>query len=160
MLPFFLIAVSVFCLCRVILEHGKWYLAVPAIGCLVIAFASYQAYVPLFMAAAAVCFVLIYDTNSRQNNGRTDFRFCVKVLLAFIIDFVVAFGVYQIVNKIIMTRYEMQITSYISDQIAWKNQPLQVTLNAILEHIGEALQGKGIFFTALYGLIYVVCWSI
>ncbi len=111
---------------------------------------------PLFMAAAAVCFVLIYDTNSRQNNGRTDFRFCVKVLLAFVIDFVVAFGVYQIVNKIIMARYEMQTTSYISDQIAWKNQPLQVTLNAILEHIGEALQGKGIFFTALYGLIYVV----
>ena len=153
---FFLIAVSVFCLCRIILEHGKWYLAVPAIGCPVIAFASYQAYVPLFMAAAAVCFVLIYDTNSRQNNGRTDFRFCVKVLLAFVIDFVVAFGVYQIVNKIIMARYEMQTTSYISDQIAWKNQPLQVTLNAILEHIGEALQGKGIFFTALYGLIYVV----
>lgn len=153
---FFLIAVSIFCLCKMVLEYGKWYLAVPAVVCPVIAFASYQAYVPLFMAAASVCFVLIYDTNSRQSNGKTDFRFCLKVLLAFIIDFVAAFAVYQIVNKIIMAKYLQRATSYISDQVAWGNEPLKTTIKAILTHVAEALQGKGIFFTALYGLMYVV----
>ena len=120
----------------------------------IIAFSTYQTLVPLFTAAAAFCFVLIYDV-CIKDTGYISAKFCWGIIGKLICIFFVSFLAYGVINKCVLGVLNMETTSYITEQIMWGKIPLSQGVKNICMHIYKALMGKRIFYSLSYLVVYL-----
>lgn len=125
-----------------------------AILCGAAAFSVYQTLVPLFTAAVAFCFLLIYDASAKRE-GNASAKFCFLVIGKMIMIFLVAFIIYSLVNRCILAVLQMETTPYISDQIMWGKISLEQGIENIRLHIYKVFTGNGIFYSRSFLLAYV-----
>ena len=151
-----LLALALIVIYEVILEKRRWYMYFPAVICCVLAFSTYQSLVPLFMTGAAVCFLLVYDKCAEQDEAGAGMKFYWGIIGKLIAVFVFSFGVYQVVNKIVLSVLGIETTPYITEQVMWGNASVAECVSDIIEHIKEVLLGDGLFFTEAMGIIYVI----
>lgn len=126
------------------LQRKTWYKLILAVLMLMIAFAVYQAMVVLYIATAAMTYLVFYESNREKAELKTHFIYIGQVILLFLCAYVF----YSVANKILLAVLNIETTPYITGQIAWKTQGIVACISNIGKHIAEVLTGSGIFYTA------------
>lgn len=135
-------------------NKNKFFYIITSIFCCIIAFSTYQTLVPLFAAAAAFCFMLVYDACLRDN-GYITAKFCWSLIGKLVCIFIISFLTYSLINKCILGILNMETTSYITEQIMWGKIPVSQGVKNICIHIYKALMGKRIFYSLSFFLVYL-----
>lgn len=91
-----------------------------------------------------------------QDEAGAGMKFYWGIIGKLIAVFVFSFGVYQVVNKIVLSVLGIETTPYITEQVMWGNASVAECVSDIIEHIKEVLLGDGLFFTEAMGIIYVI----
>ncbi len=114
-----LVGIAILCLFQAFLGTSKRKWGWIAIGliCSVIASSVYQSLVPLFTACVTICFLVLYDRMSVEMQEQMTAKFYFMTVRKFITFFLIAFFLYQVVNKAVLNFLGMETTSYIKDQI-------------------------------------------
>ena len=151
-----LLGAALLCGFRAILTRRKFYSPyyLAPVACCIFAFSVYQSFVPLFAAAAAICFLLVY-TNREVEAQEVSVGFCLGTILRLIVIFAASLFLYYGINHFVLAGLHLETTSYITDQIQWGKISLEEGLNNIYLHIYKAMTGKGIFYTSLHLIAYV-----
>lgn len=144
------------CLFKSFLETRKLRWCIPAVFCCVIAFSVYQTLVLLFTAGAALCFIVLYDRMVQEKKHQLSVKFCFVLVGKLIAVFILSFLIYQIVNKMILSFWGMETTSYITEQIMWGKLPAKECIRNILGHVYHVGFGKGIFYNGINLVIYIL----
>lgn len=150
-----LVGLALIGLYKVILEKKAWYWFLPEIVICVLAFSAYQSFVPLFAAGAALSFLLVYDKCIQEGRESASVKFLLSLIGKLIAVFILSLLVYKIINTIVLNVLHMETTSYITDQIMWGKIPAKQCIMNIISHIYSALIGKGVFYTPVYGMVYL-----
>lgn len=124
-------------------KNKRWYECVASALVLMLSFATYQAMVVLYIAAAAMCFLLFYEKNASQTNLKEQLFYILHLILLF----VSAYLIYAIANKVILKALNIETTSYIEGQMAWQSQGIRACIGSIYHHVIEVLKGENFFYT-------------
>lgn len=153
-----MVGIAILCLFQAFFGKSRYklLLIVVAMFCSVIAFSVYQSLVPLFTAGVAICFIVLYDKVTMEENERINFSFYFITIGKLIVVFLTSFILYQVVNKLVLNLLGMETTSYIKDQIMWGVLPATECVKNILFHIRDSFLGKGIFYTSINGLVVII----
>lgn len=138
-----LVAVALILLLEGKKEKNKFKI-VGAMLVLLIAFATYQAMVVLYVAGATSCFLFYYENHEERN-----FKDYIAYIGYLIGLFAVTYIVYFLINKLILFMLGIETTSYIDGQVAWTTQGIKSCLFNIYEHILEVIKGKTFFYTPI-----------
>lgn len=150
-----MVGIAILCLFQAFLGmcRWKWIQISIALICSIIAFSVYQSLIPLFTAGVAICFLVLYDRMTAEMQARVTAQFCFKIVGKLIAFFLIAFILYQVVNKVILNLLGMETTSYIKDQIMWGTLPAKQCIKNILLHVRDSFLGKGIFYNSINGIV-------
>lgn len=144
-----LLVFALFICFKGILEQKRWWYYIPAVVCCAIAFATYQTFVLLFAAAAAASFLLLYDSCDKAQNSMT-VKQCWIVIVKLISIFLLSYIIYYVLNKIVLSILEIEISSYITEQVLWGNISDQQCINNIILHVLNVIKGNGLFYPITY----------
>lgn len=150
-----MLALALLNLYKLFLDGGGWYQCIPAIVCCIVAFSTYQSFVPLFTAGAAMCFMIVYDRMASREKGSITFIFCWKLIGMLIAVFLISFILYQGLNMMILTGMGKKTTSYLTDQILWGTVPVKECIHNILKHVYDVFRGTSIFYPLTYLVVYI-----
>lgn len=153
-----MVGIAILCLFQAFLgtSKRKWGWIAIALICSVIAFSVYQSLVPLFTAGVAICFLVLYDRMTVEMQEQMTAKFYFKTVGKFITFFLIAFVLYQGVNKAVLNFLGMETTSYIKDQIMWGTLPAKQCIKNILLHVRDSFLGKGIFYNSINGIVVIL----
>ncbi len=152
-----LISVALILVFGAIINNEIWKY-IPAIMILILCFGIYQAMLPLYMAGAAACFLILYDNISGQKS-ETKTSFYWLIIMKLVISFLISYVMYQVVSKVILGLFDMNTTPYIENQVLWGREPISVCLFNIKIHILDVLKGNGVIYNKLYVIICIISIS-
>lgn len=126
------------------IRRRYWY-AVPAVLLLALSFSCYQTIIPLYMAAAAACFLIYYK---RQERFWSSIFWMIGIMG-------VSFVIYELGSKVALQIFQITPTNYLSDQILWGNTSVVQCVRNILYHIRDALFCRDIYYSMAYPIAVI-----
>lgn len=113
---------------------------------LLLPFSSYQAMVPLFIAAAATA-VFLRSLRDSAPSVSVQLAYTLRMAAAFLIGFLLN----QLVTALFFTS-----SSYLADQFSWRRLGFLAALRKPLAHVRDVYTGYGTYYFAEYGILCVV----
>lgn len=113
---------------------------------LLIPFSVYQSFVPLFIAGAAA--MLLVQSLFTEKPLREQLRCALRLGIVFL----AAFLLNQAVTHVFFTR-----SGYLAEQLSWQAEGFWAGCRGILSHVRDVLLGIGVFYSAFYGLLCLLC---
>lgn len=144
--------VAVYCVSRFAFEGERW-LLVPGIFLMVWGFGSYQALIPLYMAAALSIYLIYYEFHKKE-------KFYWKAALCHASAFVVSFILYELVVKavVIWQKGFGFVGDYLEEQVLWTSNPIWVCIGHIKHYIREILLGESLFYPKTF-LVFALIFA-
>ena len=113
---------------------------------LLLPFSSYQAMVPLFIAAAATV-IFLRSFGSPAPPVREQLFYTLRMAAAFLIGF--------LLNQLITALF-FSSSSYLADQFSWAKLGFFTALRKPLAHVRDVYTGYGTYYFAEYGILCIV----
>lgn len=126
------------------LREKKWYWCVLALVFSVLAFATYQSFVPMYMAGALGCYLLYCQEIS-------DSRKCWILAGKLAAVFAVSLIVYLVLQKILCGT-----SGYLDSMVAWGTLPFRTCVKQILTHLWLLVSGQDVYYSCLQGVLMVL----
>ena len=139
----FAIALTAFAMLLIftwIKEKNVFYCLFGILG-LVISFATYQSFVPLYICFCIFGFICLFNSLDKSEN-------IFYIIIKLIVSFILALGIYELSVKLLPS-----YISHIDEGFFWGKYPLRSIYDFIKGNIKEVLLGRGIF----YNLGYTIC---
>lgn len=109
--------------------------------CLVISFATYQSFVPLYICFCIFGFICMFYSIDESKK-------VIKIIVKLIISFIISLGIYELSVKLLPS-----YVSHIDEGFFWGKYPLRSIYEFIKGNIKEVILGRGIF----YNKGYLIC---
>lgn len=160
-LTFLFIGIALLCIFKALFQSKKIYFLAALIFAFV-SFSCYQTLVPLFVSGAVACFLVIYDTYQKVENAKSGVVEYIKIILALVAVFFIAFVMYHVCNSIIQKAMNIVPVDYLSGQVLWQTEPVGTCLKNIGAYAAAVLSGQGIYYslgfsiTAILFLLYII----
>jgi len=148
--------------------YSKGYYYILSTICIFFSFSTYQSTVILFITGAISSFLLFYDDIDRiqvkedktfkQVKHAEDSRtvICWRTIGELILEFVLAYFIYSVVNKIVLSVLNIQTHPYITDQVRWGKDSLNECLRNIVKQAKNILFGKSVYYNFALVVLIVV----
>ncbi len=136
------------------------------------AFATYQAFVIVFIVLAITCFLLLHRRgdklihiavkgNKTNNSEKKNINLSIiKLIIELLVLFIVAF----IINSVITKLFFSSGSSYLDGQVLWGQIPIAECIKNILSHVKQVILCETMFYTWSYNIsliaIVVACLNI
>lgn len=128
-------------------ETGKSRLYhIPSIVLAMLAFATYQSMAPLFVAAAAACFLLLYLRQKEYWN----------IAFKLVGSFVSSLFLYLIINKVVQNACGLKTDTYLSGQILWRGDNIKECCLNIIYAFYQVITGRGVYYNLAYTVALVM----
>lgn len=123
-------------------------------------FASYQAFVPVYISASLASFLLAYHNRSDEIEGRV-FLVSIKLAAVFLCDYLI----YSLLGKILMFLAGIEAGAYTDNMVRWGKAPLDEIITSLKLYIGDAVLARNIFWNRWYlfaavGLLLMAFWKL
>lgn len=140
---------------RCLLHKDKYFLLILPVIFLVIAFACYQSTVVLMIALSAFFAMLFFKEKDEKG---------LRVILHYIVLFVVSFLVYKIIDKMVMKVNHITSASYLSDQILWGKDSFGKVVMQVIRNIIDIVLARGMYHNlglliCVVEFIYLICYQ-
>lgn len=150
MLGMIFCGLSLIFLLKAIMQNRYWFYAF-GIFMAFLSFGIYQSLVPLFIAGACACFILLWDRYSaRRDEFEYKTPFFWTIVLKFAGSFAVAFALYNIANRILVKTLNIGQISYLEDKIRWRKEPIDTCLHNIYVSVKDIVFGTDIISQPIY----------
>lgn len=152
--------IAAICAEQTIQEKKNILWLIPAMGFMIWAFGSYQAYPAFFIALVIMAFVIVYMRNEEKSGF--------KEAVCYLILFLVSFALTQIFATVIC-KLEGGDSSYVNAMFSWGNQSVSVCLDNIKSDFIRIYGGEwALFFSphfkwcVLFGTLLLItyCWRL
>ncbi len=123
-------------------------------------FASYQAFVPVYISASLASFLLAYHYRSDEIGSRV-FLVSVKLASVFLCDYLIC----TLLGKILMFLARVEAGTYTDNMIRWGKAPLDEIITSLKLYINDTVLAKNIFWNRWYlfaavGLLLSAFWKL
>lgn len=123
-------------------------------------FASYQAFVPVYISASLASFLLAYHDRSDEIGSRV-FLVSVKLAAVFLYDYLIC----SLLGKIMMFLARVEAGTYTDNMIRWGKAPLDEIITSLKLYIRETVLAKNMFWNRWYlfaaaGLLLSAFWKL
>ncbi len=131
-------------------DKNGFYCILGIVG-LVICFATYQAFVPLYIAFCIFAFIMMFENN--KNSNERNFKTIFKLIITFAISLIA----YKVTVKLLPS-----YSAYIDDSFFWGNYPLRTIYEFITGYMKDVIIGRGGYFNKGYiiGSIFLLIVAI
>lgn len=138
---------------KLIQNNKKIILIIPIIAFIVLAFACYQSFIPLYILFSIFLFILLYNQKKEMTPKE-----CIKIISIFVIIFILSYLVYNLIGNSILKILNIERTNYLSEQINWGKESIITTMIKTIGSIGITI--IPIIYPQLYNIGMLVCYSI
>jgi hypothetical protein len=123
-------------------------------------FASYQAFVPVYISASLGSFLLGYQYRTDQVESRV-FPISIKLGAVFLCDYVI----YTLLGKLMIFLAGVQAGSYTDNMIQWGKKPLGEILISLKTYVYDVVLARSLFWNRGYllaaaGLLLMAFWKL
>lgn len=151
----FLTAISILMSFWGILNNKK-FAKVLSIVLMVWIFSTYQLFIVLYVAGAIFSFLLFYKHKSlREDNEKRNIHIYIKLIFNLIILFLIA----MIINSLITKLFFSNGAEYLTSQIRWGIDPVEICIKNIITHVTMVALGKGVFYSYTYIISIILMLS-
>lgn len=155
---------AVYCISRWAFEGERW-LLIPGILLMVWGFGSYQALIPLYMAAALSVYLIYYEFHRERGTTpgaeKKERSFYWRAALCHASAFLIAFLLYELAVKavVIWQKGFGFAGEYLEEQILWESNPIWVCIGHIKHYMREILLGESLFYPKTF-LFFAVIFAV
>ncbi len=123
-------------------------------------FASYQAFVPLYISASMASFVLGYYYRNEEIESHV-FLISIKLTAVFLCDYVI----YTLLGKLLLFLRDIPAGAYTGNMIHWGKYPLEEIISSLKIYMGDVIFARNIFWNhgyllVAFGLLLTAFWRI
>ncbi len=123
-------------------------------------FASYQAFVPIYISASLPSFVLAYHYRNEEAEGQV-ILISAKLFAVFLCDYLI----FSLLGKLLRFLKGIEAGAYTDNMIHWGKYPLHEIVSSLKIYAGDVILGRNIFWNRGYlfvciGLLLTVFWKI
>ena len=123
------------------LKDKKRYMGILAAGTAVLAFATYQAFVPMYMAGALGAYLLYC---CRMDSGKE----CLKQAGRLAALFFASLAAYLLLQRLLCGE-----SGYLGSMVAWTTLPFKTCVKQILTHLWKIVSGKDVYYSPFQGAL-------
>lgn len=148
-----LCSLAVFFISKWIISSSNIVHLILGIGCMVWAFASYQAIICLYITAVLACYILIYISNKKEKSI-VNINFFKWATAKYAGTFLIGYIIYALFDKLFRNMYGS--SAYADNMVRWgKDSNIQCIKN-ILGYIKLSLLGDGVFYSKIFIFIVLI----
>lgn len=140
------VAISLMCIHNASGPHF-WIHLVTAVLFSAFAFSLYAAMLTIFVTGVAMIFVLKYRGEKSFNRHMGNFI----VVRAGIC--IIAYGLYVLINKLVLLVMHLQTNPYINDQSRWGKDSIDVIVRSLGTQMIRMYSGEGIYYSIVFTII-------
>lgn len=123
-------------------------------------FASYQAFVPVYISASLVSFILVYQYRNEEIS-RHVWLISGKLLGVFLGEYLI----YSVLGKVLVYITNSEAGTYTDSMILWGKKPVEIILLSLKSYVGDILLARNLYWNWWYllvvaGLILTAFWKI
>ena len=153
------IAVAILCtiisvlLSFIAITENKNSMKLVSIILIIWAFSTYQLFMILFISLSIFSFILFYR---KLYLDRKDNYICIKLIIQLILLFIIS----VLINNIITKMFFSNGAEYLTEQVRWGKDPINICIANVFNHIISVITGQGVFYSRIFivSLIFaVVC---
>lgn len=123
------------------LREKKWYWCGLAALFSVLAFATYQSFVPMYMAGALGCYLLYC-------HGISDGKACLRAALWLAAEFAASLFLYLVLQRMLCGP-----SGYLDSMVAWGTLPFRTCVKQILVHLWRLVSGQDVYYSVFQGVL-------
>lgn len=113
-------------------------------------FASYQAFVPLYISASLTSFLLAYRYRNDEIGGRV-YLVSIKLAAVFLCDYVIC----SLAGRLLMFLAGIEAGAYTDNMIRWGKEPLSEILTSLRLYAGDVVLARNLFWNRGYFFVAV-----
>ncbi len=122
-------------------------------------FASYQAFIPVYISACLAAFLLGYHYRNDEVSVRS-FPISIKLVFVFLFDYLAS----ALLGRLLLSITGMEAGQYTDNMIQWGKKPFHEILSALKIYAGDVIFARNIFWNRGYlfvaaGLLLTAFWK-
>lgn len=122
-------------------------------------FASYQAFVPVYISASLASFLLGYHYRNDEVGNRV-FPISIKLAAVFLCDYLI----YTLLGRLLIFLAGMEAGIYTDNMVRWGKAPLDEIITSLKIYIGDVVLARTLFWNRAYvfaaaGLLLAAFWK-
>ena len=111
-------------------------------------FASYQAFVPLYISASLIAFLIQYQ-NNREEIEKKVISISLKLFVIFVIDYIL----YNVLGRLMMYVWDIGAGTYTENMIQWGKMPVRSICIILKDYFLDVFFARNIFWN--WGYLFV-----